>query len=154
MNALNRHEAGAEEIRWFVRPADGDSTRLIVVLVAAILSAVAGYFLVNSVVMALAGFALVMGSTAEFWLGTSYRLREADASSRCGFSLTALAWSDVKRVIVVGSRVKLSPLVQSTRMDAFRGVTLRTTEANFEEIMAFIRRHVDDALSVESPLAE
>jgi hypothetical protein len=39
-------------------------------------------------------------------------------------------------------------------MDAFRGVTLRTTEANFADIMAFIRRHVDDQVSVENPLAK
>jgi len=154
MNPSDTHEPEAEVIRWSIRPSADEPIKLIAVLVSAILSAVVGYFLVDSMVMAIAGFGLVMGSTAEFWLGTSYRLSSTDASSRCGFSLTALVWSDVKRVIVDGSRVKLSPLVQSTRMDAFRGVTLRTTEANFADIMAFIRRHVDDQVSVENPLAK
>jgi hypothetical protein len=138
-----------EEIRWNVRPGSEQPGKLAVVFVAAVSSAAIGYLLTNAVALAIAGFGLILGATAEFWLGTSFRLTAKFAQSRCGLSLTELAWSDVKRVIVTGSRVKLSPLENSSRLDAFRGVTLKTTRENEAAVVDYVRRHVSEQVSVE-----
>jgi hypothetical protein len=141
-------------LAWSVRPAQDSPQKLVVVVVAAMVAAGFGFLISGSPVLALAGLGIVAGATAEFWLGTSYRLTEKEASARCGLSLTAIAWADVRRVEIDGNRVKLSPLASATRMDAFRGVVLGGTADNGAEIRAFVRRNLPDGVAVEWPSEE
>lgn len=130
---------------WRVRLADRDPGKLGVVLGAALLAGGLGFGLFRHPGFALIGAGMVLGATAEFWLGTSYRLTEESASAKCGASLTSIAWADVKRVSITGEAVKLSPLPRPTRMEPFRGVTLRTTPENREAVLAFVARHAPPA---------
>jgi len=68
---------------------------------------------------------MILAATAEFWLGTVYKLDEEGASSRTGLSYGRILWKDVKRVVVTQVGIKLSPLDESTRLAPFRGVFLR-----------------------------
>jgi len=86
------------------------------------------------------GFAIILGSTMEFWLGTSYRLDAKGATSRTGLSVSSIEWGDVKRVVVERNSLKLSPLADaSSRLDNFRGVFLKVDDSNREQVLDAVR---------------
>lgn len=114
-----------DAFRWHVRPSDKDPGKRWGVLAVAALAFVLGLWLLHHPLYGLLGFAIILASTAEYWLGVSYKLDSRGASARCGLSLTALDWGDVKRAMLSEEGVKLSPLESAGRMDAFRGVFLR-----------------------------
>ena len=132
--------AGIDDaFRWNVRPSDKDPAKRWGVLVVALAAFGLGFVLFQNIVFGVLGCAFILVSTAEYWLGISYKLDKKGASSRCGLSLTSLEWSDVKRAIATEDGVKLSPLGTSGRMDAFRGVFLRFG-AEREKVMDSVRR--------------
>jgi hypothetical protein len=88
----------------------------------------------------LLGGACVLAATAEFWLGTHYRLDDREAWSRTGFAVTALPWDEVKRVTIEADSIRLSPLETSSRMDAFRGVRLRTDAELHARVVAYVKQ--------------
>jgi hypothetical protein len=121
-----------------------DSRKVAAVFGMAILAFVAGYLLFNNVLLGALGFAIILGSTAEYWLGTSYKVDQRGATARCGLSVTSLPWNEVKRVVEGQETVKLSPLAEAGKLDPFRGVTLRFAAGNREAVMQAVRRFVGD----------
>lgn len=85
---------------------------------------------------------MVLGATAEYWMGVTFRLDEKGASSKTGPSVTAMEWKDVRRVLVKGSEIRLSPLESPSTLDAFRGVGLVVRPDNREAVVAFVDAHV------------
>jgi hypothetical protein len=105
---------------------------------------VGGYTLFQNLLPGLVGFAIILAATAEFWLGTSYRLNAERATVRTGLSVASMEWSEVKRAIVTSEGVKLSPLEADGRLSPFRGVFLRFGTNNEEQILSVIRTHIND----------
>ena len=139
-----------EALRWSVRPLDKSPEKVWGVWAGAIAALLLGVLLLKQALPGAIGFAIILGSTAEYWLGTSYKVDSKGASARTGLSVTAIAWEDVKRVIVEPDGIKLSPLEAATRMDAFRGVWLKFADTNREEVTETVRRFVaDDARFLE-----
>jgi len=124
----------AEAIRWRVRLSDNAPQKTFVILAVGLLAFLVGAILFRNIVLGLVGFAIIFGSTAEFWLGSSFSIDEERATKRTGLSLSAIEWADVKRVSRDAGGIKLSPLQQAGTMDAFRGVYLRYGKDNRESI--------------------
>ena len=124
----------AEAIRWRIRPSDNAPRKTLVIGAAGILAFLIGAILFRNLLLGLVGFAIIFGSTAEFWLGTSFSIDEKRATVRTGFSLSAMEWADVKRVLRDSGGIKLSPLEKPGSLDAFRGVYLRFGKDNRESI--------------------
>ena len=122
--------------------------RRAVIFVVALLAFGIGWFGFGKPIFGILGFGMILGSTAEYWLRTDFRLDEKGASARTGPSVTAMPWADVRRILARGSEIRLSPLEASSALDAFRGVGLIVTPDNREEVMAYVRAHVADALFV------
>ncbi len=122
-----------QALEWEVRLWESRPTQRRKVLVAAGFAAVAAVLLfgrdpfppATAPFMALVGFATIVVSTAELFFPLRYRLDGEDARVRCGASVTAIRWADVKRLVPMEDGVKLSPLAAPSRLDAFRGVYLR-----------------------------
>jgi len=93
-----------------------------------------GTFLFRNVPLGIIGFAIILGSTAEFWLGTQFTVDEKGASVRTGLNLTAIEWPNVKRIVRGSDGIKLSPLDKPGTMDAFRGVYLRYGKDNKDTV--------------------
>jgi len=129
---INADKEKSEAFRWRVRPSDKAPQRVAVIVAVAVLAFLAGTIVFRNLYLGVVGFAIIFGSTAEFWLGTSFSVDEERATVRTGLSVTAIAWSDVKRVIKDSGGIKLSPLAKSGTMDAFRGVYLRYGDNNRE----------------------
>ena len=139
-NAGNR----AESLSWTVRLSDSAPHKKWVVLAAAVIAGVSGAVLLGQVLLGFLGFGIILASTAEYWLGVRYKVNETEAERRCGFSVSAIDWVDVKRVVVEGADILLSPLDEATRMDAFRGIVLKTTPENREQVIEAVKARVGD----------
>ena len=114
-----------ESFAWRVRLVDSEPKKLYGILVAAVVATVFGWVILRSPVLGLLGFAIILGSTAEFWLGSSYEIDHKGVRSRTGLSLTSIEWEQVKRIINEGNAIRVSPLEKAGSLDPFRGVLLR-----------------------------
>lgn len=129
-----------EALKWNVRPYQDAPQRRFVIFGIALLGGLGGWFLLREPLLGLLGFGMILASTMEYWLGSSYRLDEKGASSRTGFSITAIEWPQIRRVIVEEHGLKLSPLESPSRLDAFRGVFLKFDTSNRVQVIDSVRR--------------
>jgi hypothetical protein len=111
-----------------------------VVFTVALLGLFGGWILLREPLLGLLGFGMILASTMEYWMGSSYRVDSKGASSRTGISLTAIEWPDVKRLIPEDHGVKLSPLEKPGRLDPFRGVFLKFNGDNREQVWKALRK--------------
>jgi hypothetical protein len=133
-----------ESLTWRVRLSDNAPWKRWVVLGVAVLGGLLGFALMRNALIGVLGFAIILASTAEFWLGTVYRIDAGGATARTGISPTSMTWSDVKRAIVTAEGVKLSPLGEDGRLSPFRGVFLRFGSDNRDQILSAVRTHCDN----------
>ena len=94
-------------MRWRVRLGEGKPAKLVVIYAVATVGAVIGILEFHSALMGMLAFAMILGSTAEYWLGCSYKVDERQATARVGPSLTAMEWQNVRRVVIGPTSVKL-----------------------------------------------
>jgi hypothetical protein len=147
MTGDNLAESGGESTvssengtyKWNVRPYRDEPSRRIVIFAVALLALLGGWLLLRAPLLGLLGFGMILASTMEYWLGSSYRVDGKGASSRTGISLTAIDWSDVRRLIFEEHGIKLSPLEKPSRLDAFRGVFLKFDGQNREQVLQAVR---------------
>ena len=129
-----------ESYSWNVRPYQDAPHRRYVIGVAAVIAGLGGWLVFRQPLLGLLGFGMILGSTAEYWVGTSYRIDAKGAKSRTGASTSVIEWGEVKRLISEDHGVKLSPLEKSSRLDAFRGVFLKYGRENREQVWAALRK--------------
>lgn len=138
----------AETLTWTVRLSDERPGRVAMVFGVAVLAFAMGAFVFRQPLLGLLGAAMVLGATADYWLGSRFSLDAKGASARTGPSITAMEWGEVKRVLDRGREVRLSPLERASRLDEFRGVGLLTTADNKERVLAFVRTHVPEGVAL------
>ncbi|MBS1717745.1 MAG: hypothetical protein JSS72_08440 [Armatimonadetes bacterium] len=127
-------------ITWTVHPMESQPRKGYIVLAAAIIAAALGLIFFRNPIMAGLGFAMIAGPTAEFWLGAKFTVDEKGVSSRVGLSVSSIEWPDVKRVTIQGDTVKVSPLESGSRLEEFRGVSLKFGNQDREAILAAMRK--------------
>ena len=130
--------ADGDQLEWKVSLGDANPKRRIVVIGFAFVAGIVGTLLL-SFWIGVIGFIAILLSTMELFLPLSYRLTARAARVKNGLSVTEIAWEDVKRVLPVSDGVKLSPLKNPSRLDAFRGVYLRYSN-NEDEVSGKIRQ--------------
>ncbi|RYG26841.1 hypothetical protein EON82_01760 [bacterium] len=133
-----------ETLAWNVRLADERPGKVSVIFGVALLAFVFGTFGLRQPLLGLLGAMMVLGATADYWLGSRFKLDAIGATAKTGLSMTTMEWHDVQRVLIEGREVRLSPLEKPSRMDAFRGVALITTEENRERVLEFVCGHVPE----------
>ena len=124
---------------WQVRLWNKEPKKLLGILCACCCASLAGWLIFSQVAYALLGFAIIAAATAEFWLPQRYKVDVTGVSAKCGLSVTAIAWDEVKRVIPDPNGVKLTPLTTDGKLAPFRGVYLRFGEER-EEVMQLIEQ--------------
>jgi hypothetical protein len=123
-------------MEWSVRVGDSEPGKRLVILAVALIGAVVGFWLIG-LGGAIFGFGAIFFSAAEYFLPYKYRLTEEEASSKMGLSTSVIRWENVRRLIDVPGGVRLSPLASESRLDAFRGVSLRFS-GNRDEVLGKI----------------
>ncbi|HUU55468.1 MAG TPA: hypothetical protein VMY87_11170 [Armatimonadota bacterium] len=110
----------------------------VAVIAAASLAAGFGF---QSVLLGLLAAALLIASVSDYLFPLTFTLTNEAAEARGPLHRRRLVWSRVRRVARDDLGVKLSPLLQPSRLDAFRGIYL-WFEDNADDVMAFIAHHV------------
>lgn len=131
--------ANGDQLEWKIHLGDANRKRRVIVIGFALTAGIVGTLLFQSVWLGLIGFVAILLSTSEMFLPLSYRLDARTARVKNGLSVTEIAWDDVKRVLPVSDGIKLSPLKNPSRLDAFRGVYLRYAD-NEDEVSGKIRQ--------------
>lgn len=126
-----------ETLSWDINFGREQPGKRTVVLLAATVAAVGAVIFFNNLLLALFAFGAVIGLTLELFVPARYQLTASEVQARVGWSVTALEWSRVRRVIDLGDAVRLSPLAKASRLDEFRGVLLRFN-GNRDEVFARI----------------
>jgi len=124
---------------WEVRLGDGQPGHRLAVLAAASFAGLMGIWLMGHILFGLIGFAAILMSCHEVFFPLRYRLDGQSARVRCGWSVSAIEWANVRRVIESPDGVRLSPLPKPSPLDAFRGVFLRYA-GNRDSVLAKIRQ--------------
>lgn len=114
------------------------------ILAVGLAAAAVGWFAFRQVVFPLIAIAAILGSTTEFWLPIRYVMDEKGASARCGVSVSAIEWSEIRRVIVFENSVRLSPLESDSRLSEFRGITLRFGDRK-DDVLARLQAKIDES---------
>jgi hypothetical protein len=127
-----------ESISWSVRPLKERPERFALIFLVAMLGFGFGLLFFHNILMGLLGFAMILGSTMDQWLGATYKVDERGARSQVGPSVTEISWADVQRVLAGERSIRLSPLAVSGRTEAFRGVLLRTQAENHTAVLEFV----------------
>lgn len=134
-------DENSESISWSVRPYEKAPAKRYVIFAIALVAMAFGVFIYGQPLLGIVGFAIILGSTVDFWVGSSYKVDASGATSRTGLSVSNIRWEDVKRVVVGTEEVKVSPLEDGgSRMDAFRGVVLKLNTDNRAQVVDAIRR--------------
>lgn len=128
-----------ESISWRVRLSDNEPWKRWVIFGVSGGVFLIGFLMFRRPLPGIVGSVMILAATAEFWLGTLYKLDQEGASSRTGLSLTRILWTEVKRAVVTDVGIKLSPLDESTRLAPFRGVFLRFGREDRVRIEAAVR---------------
>src|SRR5437899_349552 len=112
MTSLDTEPHQGESFRWRVRLSDKAPHKRWVVGLCAIAAGLLGYGF-GGPLMGLAGFAIILGSTVEFWLGSRYSIDEKGVSAKTGLSVSSMEWGEVRRLTWGNDGVRLSPLANA-----------------------------------------
>lgn len=134
-------DENGESISWSVRPYEKAPAKRYVIFAIALVAMAFGVFIYGQPLLGVVGFAIILGSTVDFWIGSSYKVDASGATSRTGLSISSIRWEDVKRVVVGAEEVKVSPLEDGgSRMDAFRGVVLKLNTDNRTQVIDAVKQ--------------
>lgn len=131
-----------DELSWSIRPGADNPSKVVVVFTVALAAGILVTAVTKAPLLGLIGTAAVLGSTAEFWFGTTFRLGKQEATRRCGLSLFSIRWEDVRLVRLQGNEIRLSPLTEEGKWSEFRGVRIRTLPQNHEQALSLIKARV------------
>ncbi|MCX6362488.1 MAG: hypothetical protein NT029_22065 [Armatimonadetes bacterium] len=127
-------------LQWTVHLCRRTPARGLVVLAAVVASGVLGWWVFRSPLFVLLGPGLVVTATAEFLFPAHYRLTARRALAAYGAARLEIEWDRVNRVLVSEECVRLSPFGRPSRLEAFRGVHLRFSDAEtMSAAMAIVR---------------
>lgn len=130
-----------ESISWSVRPYEKAPAKRYVIFAIALVAMAFGVFIYGQPLLGIVGFAIILGSTVDFWVGSSYKVDASGATSRTGLSISSIQWQDVRRVVVGAEEIKVSPLEDGgSRMDAFRGVVLKLNTDNRAQVIDAVKQ--------------
>lgn len=140
---MSTPETPTETLTWSVDATAHRPGAKYVIALVAVGAFFFGLYRIQSPLAGILGAVIVLGSSIEAFFPIKYRLDGEGASRKVGFAETLMLWENVKRVEVSERAVRLSPLEKPTRLDAFRGVSLRFA-SNREAVLAKISDHVHD----------
>jgi len=109
----------------------------VAVITAACLAAGFGF---QSLLLGLLAAALLIASVSDYLFPLTFTLTDEAAEARGPLHRRRLPWAQVRRVSRDNLGLKLSPLPQPSRLDAFRGIYLRFAD-NADDVMAFVAHH-------------
>ena len=131
-------DPGLEWTTHLARCRPAQAAGAVAVIAAAALAAGFGF---QSLLLGLLAAALLIASVSDYLFPLTFTLTDEAAEARGPLHRRRLTWTNVRRVSRDDLGLKLSPLPQPSRLDAFRGIYL-WFEDNADDVTAFVAHHV------------
>ncbi len=116
------------------------------------IAAICVWLMFGQILPVLAALLLLTGATGEFLFPISYRITSEGVYADSLTSRLTLRWKETRRCLRHPFGITLSPLPAPSRLDAFRGVTLRYAPegepGDRESVQAALARYAPDLLEV------
>ncbi len=110
---------------WSVHLARRNPQRIPVLVLTLCIAACLVWELFHALLPVAASMGLLLLAASEYLLPIRYRLTETGIATVCGFSRTGVEWKAVRRCQIARTTMRFSPLAAASRVDAFRGITVR-----------------------------
>ena len=122
--ALSEAES-APLLTWQVHLARRYPQRLSILMVTLLLASGCVWMVFHHPLPVITAICLLLGSVREYLFPITYRITGEEVSAQ-GIGMRAiLPWKAVRRCLPERSAITLTPLASASRMDVFRGITLR-----------------------------
>ncbi|HLK57724.1 MAG TPA: hypothetical protein VKU00_14255 [Chthonomonadaceae bacterium] len=112
-------------LAWQVHLLRRYPQRLPILIVTLLLGAGCVWMVFHHPLPVLAAVLLLLGSVREYLFPVDYWITTQEASARGPGLRGTVLWKEVRRCLREKQAVTLTPLAKPSRLDAFRGVTLR-----------------------------
>ncbi len=141
--------ASAEPIMaWQVHLLREQPSKALLIAPVVIASVVLSSVLFRSFVYPAIALVIFLSALSEYLFPIRYEITADGASARTLTGRAFIRWADVKKYYLDDRGVKLSPLSQAGRLEAYRGVYLRFG-GNKDEVIETVRRMRDAASSTD-----
>ena len=147
----------APALAWSVHLVRRAPHRLPGVIMVVFLGAGCVWMMFQQILPVLAAVALLLGACADFLFPIRYRLNAEGLWADGLTSRNQLRWKEVRRCVLEPRAVTVTPLPAPSRLDAFRGVTLRFAPAgepgDRASVLEALRNYVPALLPVPETIA-
>ena len=137
-------------LAWRVHLLRRTPQRLPLLLAAILCAALCVWLIFRSPLPALAAILLLVGSISEYLFPIAYRITPEGIAADAPTSHLRLRWKEARRCLAAADSMTITPLPVPSRLDAFRGVTLRfATEGepgDRASVLAAVAQYAPDLL--------
>lgn len=114
-----------QELTWTIQLVRRDSRPLLGLIASVMMAGGLVWLLFHSLLPALVAVLLLLGSVREYLFPITYRITSRGVEAVGLGSHLELPWKEVRRYILEKQAITLTSLPAPSRLDIFRGVTLR-----------------------------
>lgn len=131
----------ASELAWTAHPARRRPHHVALLFAVTLFAAYAVLVALQSFFLCVLAIAILLASTASFWLPTHYQLdREGVRERRWGRRRTR-PWADIRRLEIGPQAALISPFARPHALDRMRGMMIYFDGGPREEIVRQLRAH-------------
>ena len=95
----------------------------------------------SSKIFATLALVVLFASVAKFYFPTKFRLTEQDVSIKSSTQTIKKNWSEFRSFYPDKSGILLSPFIEPSRLENFRGIYLIFHE-NKDDVISFVKNHI------------
>lgn len=128
-------------ISWTVFPLKDKKRTASLICIFLIALFVYLYFVWGTLYMFL-GIVMMLSSLWEFFTPVNYTFKENEIVIQTVFSKKTYEWSRFRNFLIDKKEVLLSPFSGRSRLERFRGISIRFLPEKREEIIEYIKKHM------------
>jgi hypothetical protein len=136
---------GTASVEWSVFPLVKYPGRTVFAVFLVIVSGVAIGYAAGYWFFGVAGAAVLVASLYNHFFPSYYKLDASGAEVRVLFSRRKRDWDYFRSYYADRMGVMLSTFTYASRLDSFRGMNLRVSDDNREEVVDFLKRYLPRA---------
>ncbi|UCC44186.1 MAG: hypothetical protein JSU65_13910 [Candidatus Zixiibacteriota bacterium] len=133
-----------EVLEWTTHPVKKRPVVALLVSLFIALVVVVVYYSTGTLLFALLGLVVLVASVARFYFPTTYRLSDCGVAVKTVTQTIKKDWLVYRSCYPDKNGILLSPFVQPSRLENFRGIYL-IFEDNRDEVVEFVRKRIEPA---------
>ena len=136
------HGPADTPLQWTAHPARRRPHHVALLIAVTLFAAYAVLIALQSFFLCGLAVAMLLASTASFWLPTHYQLDDVGVCERRWGRRRFRPWGDMRRLVVGPTAALLSPFGRPHALDRLRGMMIYFDDGPRDEIVRRMRAHV------------